>query len=84
MCTHVTRSVVIGFGSTSDWLIKWRMIFSHKQSVAMQNQNNHEIAFDTQLKTVLAIMPLQYYVVVVFLVPQLFSISFIVSFLSFL
>ena len=42
-----------GFGFTSDWLRKWREIFSQSQSVAMQNQSNCEIAFDAQLKTTL-------------------------------
>ena len=48
---NVCRQVTIGFVFTSDWLRKWsEILFSQSQSVAMQNQSDHEITFDTQLK----------------------------------
>ena len=48
-CEYIT----IGFGFTSDWSRKWREIFNQSQSVAMQNQSNCGITFDTQLKSAL-------------------------------
>ena len=44
--------VMIGFGFTSDWSVKWSNNFlaNHK---AIQNQSNHNISFDTLLKTAL-------------------------------
>ena len=50
---NACEQVAIGCGFTSDWLIKWREIFSKSQRVSMQNQSNGEITFDTQLKTAL-------------------------------
>ena len=46
--------IAIGFGFTSDWFIKWReTFFSQSQSVAMQNQSNREVTFDTRMKATL-------------------------------
>ena len=49
---NACEQVTIGLGFTSDWLRKWR---GQSQRVALQNQSNHEINFDAQLKT--ALMP---------------------------
>ena len=43
--------VTIGIGSTSDWLKNGARFFTQLQSVAVQNQSNREITFDTQLNT---------------------------------
>ena len=48
------RQVGIGFAFTSDWLRKLRKIFSQSQTVAIQNQSNNKVEFDTQLKTALS------------------------------
>ena len=50
---NACRQVTIGFGFTSDWSISGERFFSKSQSVAMQNQSNCQITFDTQLKTAL-------------------------------
>ena len=51
---NACRQVTIGFDFTSDWSRKWREIFfSQSQTVAMQNQNNCVITFDTELKIAL-------------------------------
>ena len=53
---NACEQVTIGFGFTSNWLIKWREIFLvyHKwKSAPMQNHRNSEITFDTQLKITL-------------------------------
>ena len=45
---NACKQGTIGFGFTSDWLGNWREIFfSQSQVVAMQNQSNREIIFDT-------------------------------------
>ena len=46
---------MFGFGFTSDWSRKWREIFQPITSVAMQNQSNCGITFDTQLKSALSV-----------------------------
>ena len=44
---------MIGFGFASDWLKSGARFLIQSQSLVMQNQNNCEITFDTQLKTAL-------------------------------
>ena len=44
---NACEQVTIGFDFNSDWLRKWGEIFSQSQNVAMQNQSNCEITFDT-------------------------------------
>ena len=48
---NACEQVTIGFGFSSDWLRKCAKFFSQWQSVAVQNQSNREITFDTQMKT---------------------------------
>ena len=49
---NACEQVTIGFGLTSDWLIKWREnFFSQSQSVKMQIQSIQEITFHAYLKT---------------------------------
>ena len=50
---RVEEKIMIGFGFTPDWSRKWPRFFNQSQSVAMQNQSNCGIAFDTQLKSAL-------------------------------
>ena len=46
---NACRQVTIGFGFTSDWLREWPIT----KRIAVQNQSNCEITFDTQLKPAL-------------------------------
>ena len=51
---NACEQVTIAFGFTSNWLRKWwEIFFTQSQSVAMQNQSNCKIIFDTQLKNAL-------------------------------
>ena len=40
---------MVGFGFNSDCSKKWPRFLNQSQSVAMQNQSNHKITFDTSL-----------------------------------
>ena len=48
------EQVMIDFSFSSDWLISGSIYFSQSQSLEMQNQNNCEITFNTQLKTTIS------------------------------
>ena len=51
---NACEQVTIGFDFTSDWFRKWHELFlNQSQGAVMQIQSDHNIIFDTQLKTAL-------------------------------